>query len=100
MSESWMPSRRTLLWGAALVLIIAFGMGGWYATRTPTAPPGNVPAVPNKGARVDPLPDDGVPATLSTAELETIKKGGTVERKMPGGGSITFGPPPKKEKSK
>lgn len=100
MSESSKPTRRTMLRGAVLVLLVALGMGVWYATRTPTAPPGNVPAVPNMGGRVDPLPEDGVPATLSTAELEQIKKGGTVERKMPGGGSVTFGPPPKKEKSK
>ena len=70
-----------------------------YIAPPRTAPPGKVPAVPTPGVARTPSPDEGmVVPHLSAADAAKIKRGESIEIKVPGG-SLTVGPP-KKEKSK
>jgi hypothetical protein len=97
MSASSRPvSRRAV--GLSVGAVVAALVVVWLVfLRTPAAAPGHQPAAVKPGEAAPPLsPDEGVTVPhLSAAEAAEINKGGSVIRKLPGGGHIKIEPPKK-----
>jgi hypothetical protein len=96
-------SRRTLVaLGVVAIAALVFLAFLWNPLRSSTAAPGTLPAVPPpRGEPAMPSPEEGMPVPhLSGADAARIERGETLEFAMPGGGTITVGPPPKKKEGK